>query len=67
MQTRMSKLRRYRTGRGWSLADVEGLTGYDASMFSRAERGERVFSAKAKVVIARRLDAPVAELFDPDD
>lgn len=62
-----TKLRRWRTAAGLSLAEVASLTGYDASMFSRAERGERVFSAKARVVIARRLEVSIDDLFDPEE
>jgi transcriptional regulator with XRE-family HTH domain len=49
------------------LADIAGLTGYSEAMLSRAERGEPVFSAMARVRVARRLGVPVADLFDPDD
>jgi transcriptional regulator with XRE-family HTH domain len=33
-------------------------------MLSRAERGQRVPSPRAKVLIARRLDVPIRELFE---
>jgi transcriptional regulator with XRE-family HTH domain len=62
-----TKLRRWRTEAGYSLAEVAALTGYDASMFSRAERGERVFSTKARVVIARRLEVSIDDLFDLEE
>lgn len=62
-----NRLLAWRRERGLSLADVAGLTGYSQAMLSRAERGERVFSAMARVRVARRLGVSIAELFDPDD
>jgi transcriptional regulator with XRE-family HTH domain len=61
----MTRLRRWRTDRGLSLAEVADLTGYSEAMISRAERGERVFSPMARVRVARRLGVPIAELFEP--
>jgi len=62
-----NRLRLWRAENGLTLADVADLTGYSEAMFSRAERGERVFSARARVRIARALDVRVGELFDPPD
>jgi predicted transcriptional regulator len=61
-----SRLRSWRFGQGFSLSEVSDLTGVSQSMWSRAERGQRQFSAKTKVAIARRLGVAVAELFEPD-
>jgi transcriptional regulator with XRE-family HTH domain len=57
----------WRREKGLTLAEMAGLTGYSEAMISRAERGERVFSPMARVRVARRLGAKVAELFEPDD
>lgn len=62
-----SRLRLWRIAEGLTLDEVADLTSYSVSMLSRAERGQRVFSPKAKVVIARRLGARVADLFEVDD
>lgn len=58
------KLRRWRERRGWTLQEVADLTGYSVSMLSRVERGESSLSPSAKVIVARRLGATVADLFD---
>jgi transcriptional regulator with XRE-family HTH domain len=62
-----SPLREWREAAGFSLTDCAGLTGFSTAMFSRAERGERIFSPQAKVLIARRLGVSVAELFPVED
>jgi transcriptional regulator with XRE-family HTH domain len=69
MHTRLklSRLRRWRLTQGLTQDEVAGLTGFSESMFSRAERGERVFSPMAKVRIARALQVRVADLFEPDE
>lgn len=58
-----SPLRSWRVAAGYTLDEMAGLTGYSTAMLSRAERGERVLSPQAKVAIARRVGASVAELF----
>jgi transcriptional regulator with XRE-family HTH domain len=62
-----NRLRLWRVEENCTLEDVSGLTGYSVSMLSRAERGERVFSPKAKVRIARCLGVQVADLFEPEE
>jgi transcriptional regulator with XRE-family HTH domain len=62
-----NRLRRWRIDQGYSLQEMEDLTGYSAPMFSRAERGLRVFSPRARVQIARRLGVKVRDLFEVDD
>lgn len=61
----MTPLRRWRTDQGLSLGEVADLTGFSVSMLSRAERGERCLSPRARVLISRRLDVPIRELFLP--
>lgn len=58
-----SMLRQWRQNRGWTLADLSGLTGYDISYLSLIERGLREPPPAAKVLIARRIGASVAEVF----
>ena len=62
-----TKLRQWRESAGLSLAEESNLTGYSTAMFSRAERGQRVFSPMAKVKIARRLGVAVSDLFEVED
>lgn len=58
------KLWAWRTGQGFSQQESADLAGCSLSMWSRAERGERVFSPTMKVAIARRLGVSVADLFE---
>jgi transcriptional regulator with XRE-family HTH domain len=60
-----TRLRQWRIDAGLSLAEMSGLTGYSSAMISRAERGERVFSPRAKVMLARALGVAVSDLFEP--
>lgn len=63
---KMSKLRSWRLGRGFSLNDVAALSGYAEPTLSLAELGKRRLSARAKVHLARSVGARVSDLFDPD-
>jgi transcriptional regulator with XRE-family HTH domain len=56
-------LREWRTARGWTLADVGGLTGLTVSYLSLVERGLRDPSPPTKVVIARGVGAAVVDIF----
>lgn len=58
-----SALRQYRERQEWSLQEVSGLTGLSRSYLSRVERGQREPTAATKVLIARKLGAPLADLF----
>jgi transcriptional regulator with XRE-family HTH domain len=58
-----SALRQWRERQGWSLTEVSGLTGLSRSYLSRVERGQRVPPAATKVLLARKLGVPVADLF----
>jgi transcriptional regulator with XRE-family HTH domain len=62
-----NRLRRWRVDAGLTLEEVADLTGYSEAMFSRAERGERMFSPLAKVRVARALGVRIADLFDAED
>jgi len=62
-----TRLREWRVAAGFSLAEASGLTGISAAMWSRAERGERRFAPKTKVLIARRLGVAVSDLFEAED
>lgn len=59
-----SRLRCWRRENGYSLQETAALTGYSVPMMSRVERGERNLSPRAKVQVARRLGAPIGDLFD---
>jgi transcriptional regulator with XRE-family HTH domain len=56
-------LREWRKRQGWTLADVAGLTGLSRSYLSRVERGLRDPTPPVKILVARSLGAPVADLF----
>jgi transcriptional regulator with XRE-family HTH domain len=58
------RLAAWRQGEGLTLAEVSALTGLSVAMLSLAERGERSFLPKTKVLIARRLNVPLGELFE---
>ncbi|MDP9329991.1 MAG: helix-turn-helix domain-containing protein [Actinomycetota bacterium] len=60
----LTRLRRWRLENGLTLQEEADLTGFSASMISRAERGERVFSPMAKVRMARLLDVRIVDLFE---
>jgi transcriptional regulator with XRE-family HTH domain len=49
---------------GYSLEEVSDLTGFSPAMLSRVERGERSFSARAKVRLSRCLGLRVRDLFE---
>ncbi len=63
----ITRLRRWRIRNGLTLQEVADLTGLSPTMFSRAERGERLFASLTKVRIARCLDVAVAELFEVEE
>ena len=58
-----SALRAWRKRKGWTLADVCGLTGVAVSYLSLIERGRREPTPEVKVRIARGVGAKVAEVF----
>ncbi|MGH3248192.1 MAG: helix-turn-helix domain-containing protein [Trebonia sp.] len=58
-----NKLAEWCAANGWTLTDAAGLTGYSPSYMSLLANGKRPLSPAAKVRIARRLGARVAELF----
>jgi transcriptional regulator with XRE-family HTH domain len=64
---RNSRLFLWRTEAGFTLEEVAGLVGLSAAMLRRVERGERQFSSRTKVVVARRLGVPVGELFEVEE
>jgi transcriptional regulator with XRE-family HTH domain len=59
----VNRLAEWCATRGWTMTDAAGLTGYSVSYMSLLARGKRPLSPDAKVKIARRLGARVAELF----
>ncbi len=61
-----NKLAEWCASNGWTLTDAAGLTGYSPSYMSLIVNGKRPLSPAAKVKIARRLGARVAELFPVD-
>lgn len=67
MRDCFTSLRALRLENGWSIDDVAWLTGYSPAMLSRVERGQRQFSPKAKVHVARCLGVQVADLFPAPD
>lgn len=62
-----SRFRRWRVANGYSLRDVEDLTGLSSAMLSRAERGERSLAPATKVRVARLLGVHVSDLWPVDE
>jgi transcriptional regulator with XRE-family HTH domain len=58
------KLRDWRERQRLTLEDVSDLTGLSISMISRLERGERRLKAPKKVLLARRLNVRVRDIFE---
>jgi transcriptional regulator with XRE-family HTH domain len=58
-----NRLREWREEAGLSIAEVAGLSGFSLAMISRAERGQRDFSLRGRVILARRLGVPIETLF----
>jgi transcriptional regulator with XRE-family HTH domain len=48
-----SRLRRMRTDRGWTLADVEARSGYSVTHLSAAERGNRNLGPRVVAALAK--------------
>ncbi len=59
-----TKLNHWRTGAGWTLQEVADVVGCSTAMLSRLERGQRRASPMFRVKMARRLEVPVADLFE---
>jgi transcriptional regulator with XRE-family HTH domain len=64
---RVSRFRNWRQTEGLTLAEVSGLTGLSIAMLSLVERGRRQLLPRTKVLVARRLGAPLGELFEVDE
>jgi transcriptional regulator with XRE-family HTH domain len=58
-------LREWRERRGWTLAEVSGLTGVSVPHLSQIELGRRQPPPHLKVLIARSVGATVSDLFPP--
>lgn len=56
-------LREWREHRGWTLAEVSGLTGVSVSHLSLIERGLRDPPPHLKIAIARGIGAAITEVF----
>lgn len=61
-----SKLAAWRTTKGLTLRDLEGLSGFTTGYLSQVERGLRRMSPEAKVRLARAVGAEVHDLFEPE-
>lgn len=59
-----NRLRQWRVENDLTLEDLSGLTGVSVSMLSRVERGHKQLAPLTRVRVARRLGAPVADLFE---
>ena len=60
-----TRLALWRTERGFTLRDLEGLSGFTTGYLSQVERGLRRMSPEAKVRLARAVGAEVRDLFEP--
>jgi transcriptional regulator with XRE-family HTH domain len=59
-----TRLKEWRLSAGYTLDDLAGLSGFSLAMISRAERGQRAFSPRGKVKLARAVGVPVSALFE---
>ena len=66
MKQPITKLLSWRISRGWTQDEVADLAGLSKAYISRLERGERCATPATKVEMARRLGAPISELFEID-
>jgi XRE family transcriptional regulator, regulator of sulfur utilization len=64
MKQPITKLLNWRIDRSWTQDEVADLAGLSKAYISRLERGERCATPRTKVEIARRLGAPISELFE---
>jgi transcriptional regulator with XRE-family HTH domain len=64
MKQPITKLLSWRIGQGWTQDEVADLAGLSKAYISRLERGERCATPSTKVEMARRLGAPVSDLFE---
>ena len=64
MKQPINKLLSWRIDRGWTQDEVADLAGLSKTYISRLERGERCATPTTRVEMARRLGAPVSELFE---
>ena len=60
------RLALWRPERGFTLRDLEGLSGFTTGYLSQVERGLRRMSPEAKVRLARAVGAEVRDLFEPE-
>ncbi|MBK1883330.1 helix-turn-helix transcriptional regulator [Luteolibacter pohnpeiensis] len=58
----MDRLREARRVQGLTLRELSGMSGIDAGMISRAERGERWPSLAALLDLSKALDVKVSEI-----
>lgn len=66
LEVNKSRLKEWREAKGYTLEDVEGLSGYSRAHLSQVERGKRGMSPIAKVRLARSLGVAVGDLFEPE-
>ena len=64
MKQPITRLLNWRIDRGWTQDEVADLAGLSKAYISRLERGERCATPATKVEMARRLGAPISELFE---
>ncbi|MHC4864641.1 MAG: helix-turn-helix domain-containing protein [Planctomycetota bacterium] len=67
MTKAITKFRQWRQLHGLSLQEVGDLTGMSESMISRLERGERRLNINEKVLVSRRLNTRIRNLFEVED
>lgn len=61
----VSRMRAWRTAKGWTLEEVAGLTGLSQGHLSRLELEQVEPSAEQRIRIARAVGAKVSDLFEP--
>jgi transcriptional regulator with XRE-family HTH domain len=59
-------LKAWRLNNDLTIEEVAGVTGLSTAMCSLVERNKRRLAPLTKILFARRLGVPVAELFPPE-
>jgi transcriptional regulator with XRE-family HTH domain len=60
-----TRLSLWRRRQGYSLRQLERITGYNFCWLGDVERDQRICRAQRQVLLARRLRVPIARIFNP--
>jgi transcriptional regulator with XRE-family HTH domain len=57
------RIRKLRTGRGWSQEEFAGISGLHRTYIGAVERGEKNLTISTMHTLAKTLDTSIAQLF----